>query len=53
MSRPWCIEYEGALYHFLSRGNECNNIFMDEKERSSFLNSVGEMLERFDIDVFA
>src|SRR5210317_367246 len=53
MSRPWRIEYEGALYHLLSRGNERSDIFMDEKDRSSFLNAVSEMLERFDIDVFA
>jgi hypothetical protein len=36
MSRPWCIEYEGALYHLLSRGNERSDIFMDEKDRSDF-----------------
>ena len=53
MSRPWRIEYEGALYHLLSRGNESNDIFIDEKDRSSFLNTVGEMSERFNIDIFA
>ena len=53
MSRPWRIEYAGALYHLLSRGNERNDIFTDEKDRSSFLNAVGEMSERFRIDVFA
>ncbi len=53
MSRPWRIEYEGALYHLLSRGNERSDIFMDEKDLSSFLDAVGEMSERFDIDIFA
>jgi len=53
MSRPWRIEYEGALYHLLSRGNERSDIFMDEKDRSSFLDAVGEMSQRFDIDIFA
>jgi len=53
MSRPWRIEYEGALYHLLSRGNERSDIFMDEKDRSSFLDVAGEMSERFDIDIFA
>jgi putative transposase len=37
MSRPWRIEYEGALYHLLSRGNDHNDIFLDETDRSSFL----------------
>ena len=53
MSRPWRIEYEGALYHLLSRGNERSDIFKDEKDHSSFMDAVGEMSERFDIDIFA
>jgi REP element-mobilizing transposase RayT len=53
MSRPWRIEYEGALYHLLSRGNERSDIYIDEKDRSNFLDAVGEMSERFDIDIFA
>ena len=47
MSRPWRIEYEGALYHLLSRGNEGSDIFIDEKDRNRFLETVGEMSERF------
>jgi REP element-mobilizing transposase RayT len=53
MSRPWRIEYEGALYHLLSRGNERSDIFLDEKDRTDFLEAVGEMSQRFDIDIFA
>jgi putative transposase len=53
MSRPWRIEYEGALYHLLSRGNERSDIFMSEKDRSSFLDAVSEISERFAIEVFA
>jgi REP element-mobilizing transposase RayT len=53
MSRPWRIEYEGALYHLLSRGNGDSDIFVDDKDRSRFLDAVGEMSERFDIDIFA
>jgi len=53
MSRPWRIEYEGALYHLLSRGNERNDIFRNDKDRASFLDAVGEMSERYDIDIFA
>ena len=47
MSRPWRIEYEEALYHLLSRGNERSDIYIDEKDRSSFLDAVAEMSERF------
>ena len=27
MSRPWRIEFGGALYHVLSRGNEQGDLF--------------------------
>jgi REP element-mobilizing transposase RayT len=53
MSRAWRIEYEGALYHLLSRGNDGSTIFVDDKDRGRFLDAVGEMSERFNIDIFA
>jgi len=53
MSRAWRIEYEGALYHLLSRGNEQRDIFEDHKDRILFLDTIGEFSERFEIHVFA
>lgn len=53
MSRAWRIEYEGAFYHLLSRGNEQRDIFEDEGDRNIFLDTIGEFSERFAIDVFA
>ena len=53
MSRAWRIEYEGALYHLLSRGNGGRDIFEDERDRSIFLDTISEFSERFEIDVFA
>lgn len=53
MARPWRIEFEGALYHVLSRGNEQKDIFWDNEDRVSFLNCMGEMSERFETDIFA
>ena len=53
MGRAWRIEYEGALYHILSRGNEQKDIFYDDQDRLLFLKTIGEMSERFEIDVFA
>ncbi|MBW2602837.1 MAG: transposase [Deltaproteobacteria bacterium] len=53
MGRVWRIEYEGALYHMLSRGNEQKDIFYDDQDRLLFLETIGEMSERFEIDVFA
>jgi REP element-mobilizing transposase RayT len=53
MGRAWRIEYEGALYHILSRGNEQKDIFYDDQDRLLFLKTIGEMSKRFEIDVFA
>lgn len=53
MARSWRIEYEGAFYHLLSRGNERRDIFIDDDDRHMFLDAVGEMAERFAIDIFA
>lgn len=53
MSRPWRIEYEGAFYHLLSRGNEGKDIFDDDRDRKIFLKTVGEMSERFAMSVYA
>ena len=53
MARAWRIEYEGALYHVLSRGNERQDIVINDDDRQLFLATVGEMGERFEIDIFA
>ena len=34
MSRAWRIEYAGALYHVLSRGNERRDIFTAKDAQS-------------------
>ena len=53
MTRAWRIEYEGAFYHVLSRGNEKQDVFITDGDRNLFLATVAEMGERFEIDVFA
>jgi len=53
MARPWRIEYAGAYYHVLSRGNEGRDIFYDDKDRKAFLDVLAEVIDRFEIDVFA
>jgi REP element-mobilizing transposase RayT len=53
MARQWRIEYEGAFYHVLSRGIEQRDIFYDNVDRQNFLNILGRMSERFDIDIYA
>ena len=53
MSRPWRIEFIGALYRVLSRGNEQGNFFQDDEDRNDFISLMGEISDRFDVDVFA
>lgn len=53
MGRAWRIEFEGAYYHLMSRGNDGRHIFMNDSDRRMFLNTISDMCERFEINVFA
>ena len=53
MVRQLRIEFKGALYHVLSRGNQGQDIFLDDKDRIDFIDVLAEISERFKIDVFA
>jgi REP element-mobilizing transposase RayT len=53
MGRAWRIEFDGAFYHVMSRGNEGRNIFFADDDRQGFLGAVGQFSERFKIDIFA
>jgi len=39
LARPWRIQYGGAYYHVLSRGNEGRSIFFDDGDRKLFLHA--------------
>ena len=47
MARPLRIEYDGALYHVTSRGNERKAIFRDDTDRELFLATLFRVTERF------
>ena len=53
MARQWRIEYEGALYHVLSRGNERKAIVADDKDRLVFPDTLGQMSNRYDAEIHA
>ena len=46
MTRALRREYEGALYHVLSRGNEHRTIFLVDHDGAAFLSVLGEMHDR-------
>ena len=45
MARPLRIEYPGAFYHISSRGNNKQNIFLDDADRKSFLEVLSKVIE--------
>ena len=47
MARPLRIEYPGALYHVTSRGNGRADIFLDDQDRLTFLDILGDAAGRF------
>jgi putative transposase len=53
MARAWRIEYEGAFYHLLSRGNERKDIFLTDDDQRLFQDTLWECCERFELKLFA
>ncbi len=46
MARMPRIEFEGALYHLLCRGDRREAIFLDDRDREMFLATLGEICQR-------
>jgi len=53
MARPLRIEFENALYHVCSRGNERQKIFRDESDRLEFLKVLERSCSRYQVSVLA
>jgi len=46
MARPLRIQYPGAVYHVMARGNQGQEIFKDDRDRQCFLETLGEACEK-------
>jgi len=46
MARPLRIEYPGAAYHLMARGNQGRAIFQDDKDRKRFLDTLEESCQK-------
>ena len=53
MARPLRIEYPGAIYHVLSRGDRREAIVRDDEDRRVFLELVGRTCERTGWEIHA
>ncbi|WP_347273048.1 transposase [Candidatus Kuenenia sp.] len=52
MARPARIEFEGAFYHVMNRGNRREDIFPDTRDREKFYEIVGNIESRYGINVY-
>jgi len=53
MARPLRILYENAYYHVMNRGADRLNIFVDEQDKSIFLQTLAEACCQFKLEVHA
>jgi len=52
MARPFRIQYEGAIYHVMSRGIERGTIFLTDKDYLRFLECLERAVEKFNLEIF-
>lgn len=52
MARPLRIQYPGAFYHVMCRGNKGANIFIDDDDRRRFLSLLHESLEMYEVTLY-
>ena len=53
MARPLRIEYPGAFYHILARGQRKDSIFYSDKDRKVFLHRLKETAQKYHIRIHA
>ena len=53
MARPLRIEYRGAFYHVINRGQSRRDIFLEDKGRQTFLDLLAEIARLWKIEVHA
>ena len=52
-ARKLRIEYPGAIYHVMNRGDHREDIFKDDQDRRRFLDTLGETCVKTDWRVYA
>ena len=53
MARKLRIQYEGAIYHLMNRGDHREDIFCDDQDRQLFLDTLGQACAKTDWQVHA
>jgi REP element-mobilizing transposase RayT len=52
-ARKLRVQYPGAIYHVMNRGDRRETIFVDDEDRELFLETLGEACEKTDWQVHA
>lgn len=53
MARPLRIEYPGAFYHIIQKGNEGQHIFLSDQDRMKFYDYLSVIHRRYKINIHA
>lgn len=53
MSRPPRLEFSGAVYHVIARGNEQRDVFRDDSDRELYLRRLAHYRDRFRFRLYA
>ena len=53
MARPLRIQFAGAVYHAMARGNARQRIFRDQRDYRRFLEGLEATVEKFGFEIFA
>ncbi|MBE0577399.1 MAG: transposase [Desulfuromonadales bacterium] len=53
MARPLRIQYAGAVYHVMCRGNDRQEIFLDDEDRTTFLRILSRSFNIYSVKLHA
>ena len=53
MARKPRVHFPGALYHVITRGNQRQDIFLDDKDLKTFLSYLSEYKARYPLHLYA
>jgi len=53
MARPLRVEFPGAYYHVMNRGNNRQDIFISDRDRNTFLEALSDSCEIHDVSIIA
>jgi REP element-mobilizing transposase RayT len=53
MARPLRVEYAGALYHVMNRGNRRERVFRSVADHRLFLDKLGEACSAYRVEVLS